>query len=202
MATPLPAHNGFFRRAGNSLETSWNDAPLSAAQIGLWVFLASISMLFAGFISAIFVRRTSLDWQPIAAPALLWFNTAVLLVSSAAIERTKTLVRGASWRTARTWLLLTTALGILFLAGQIAAWQELVARGIFLSGSPHSSFFYILTGAHAVHLIGGLAALLWLLARVRRTDRMAASQPALNLCATYWHFLDGLWIFLFVVLFL
>ncbi len=194
--------NGLTAFSANGSSNSWDEAPvLSAGQIGLWVFLASITMLFAGFTSAIFVRRTAADWQPMVAPGLLWLNTAFLLSSSITIERVRGFVRLGRWQSARVWLLGTTLLGVLFLAGQIAVWRELVARGVYLSGNPHSAFFYILTGAHAVHLAGGLAALAYLLARFRSASRNSASESSLKLCATYWHFLDGLWIYLFVVLF-
>lgn len=195
--------NGYVAFAGNASDRSWGESsPLAAGQIALWFFLASITMLFAGFTSAIFVRRTAADWQPISAPGVLWFNTALLLSSSFTMEHVRTLVRQQKWQAAKTWLLVTTVLGLLFLIGQIGAWRELVARGVYLASNPHSSFFYILTGAHAVHLMGGLIALAWLLARVWRGPSGASPHAALKLCATYWHFLDGLWIYLFVVLFM
>ncbi len=157
-----------------------------AGHLGLWFFLATVTMLFAGFTSAMLVRRTAADWQPLPVPPLLWINTGVLAVSSLTMERARRQARARSGSVAATALL-----GLLFLVGQVAAWRQLVAQGLFLSSNPHSSFFYILTGAHGVHLLGGLFALGYLLARRR----------GLNLCATYWHFLGALWIYLFAALF-
>lgn len=175
--------------------------PVDTRQLGLWAFLATVTMLFAGFTSAILVRRASTDWQPIPLPGLLWMNTAVLLLSSFTIERARALLGKERGREARAWLSITAALGLLFLFGQFGVWRHLVSLGVYLPSSPHSSFFYILTGAHAVHLLGGVLAMLYLLARVLLSASAPVRSSVINLCATYWHFVDGLWIYLFVVLF-
>ena len=162
--------------------------------LGLWFFLATVTMLFAGFTSAILVRRTAPDWQALPLPSLLWVTTTVLFASSLSLERTRTLARQGQLGLAKIWLAGTVTLGTLFLAGQVAAWQQLRDLGVFLPTNPHSSFFYILTGVHGAHLLGGLTVLGWLLARPVR-------ESSLKLGATYWHFLDGLWLFLFAMLF-
>ncbi len=175
--------------------------PLSTGQLGLWAFLATVTMLFAGFTSAILVRRAASDWQPIPLPGLLWLNTALLFSSSLTMERVRALAREERWKGLRMWLLVTALLGVLFLVGQVGAWRQLVARGVYLPSNPHSSFFYILTGVHGAHLLGGIFALVYLLVRVLPGRLIATRRTSLNLCATYWHFVDGLWIYLFVVLF-
>lgn len=162
--------------------------------LGLWFFLANVTMLFAGFTSAILVRRAMPDWQPLPLPPLLWVNTTVLFASSLTLERARTMARQNLLPQTRVWVLGTAVLGALFLSGQIGAWEQLRALGVFLPSNPHSSFFYILTGVHGAHLFGGLAALAYLVARPVR-------KGTLNLCATYWHFLDGLWLYLFIMLF-
>ena len=167
---------------------------VDAHRLGLWFFLATVVMLFAGFTSAILVRRTSADWQAIPLLPLLRWNTLVLLASSVTLERVRTLVRRDRRRQVRTWLAVTALLGVLFLAGQMGAWEQYRALGLFLSSNPHSSFFYILSGVHGAHLAGGLLGLGYLLARPGRVG-------AVNLCATYWHFLGGLWLYLLVMLF-
>ena len=187
-----------FERNGRG---SPEEQALTAGQVGLWLFLATVTMLFAGFTSAILVRRTAPDWQPIPIPELLWLNTGLLVSSSVTMERVRRLARQRQWNTMRSWLVATALLGLLFLTGQVAAWRQLVARGLYLSSNPHSSFFYILTGTHGVHLLGGLFALGYLLARYLPGSLEPARRTGLNLFATYWHFLDALWIYLFVVLF-
>lgn len=175
--------------------------PFNTAQLGVWALLATLSMLFAGFTSAYLVRRAGTDWQRISLPSILWFNTALLLSSSITLELGRACMR--RWRTnaVKGWLLATTTLGLAFLVGQLFAWQQLAAQGVYVPTSPHSSFFYMLTGVHGVHLLGGVLALFFALSRVWRT-RWSPDEPnAVNLCATYWHFVDGLWLYLFLLMF-
>lgn len=189
---------GFDGEEGGGREAT---LPLNTAQLGLWALLATLSMLFAGFTSAYLVRRAGADWQLISTPPILWLNTGLLLSSSITMELARASMR--RWRTdaLRRWLLATTLLGLAFLIGQLFAWRELAAQGIYVPTSPHSSFFYMLTGVHGVHLLGGILALCYMLSRVWRSSWMPAEPNALNLCATYWHFVDGLWLYLFLLLF-
>lgn len=175
--------------------------PFNTAQLGLWALLATLSMLFAGFTSAYLVRRAARDWQPISLPAILWFNTGLLVSSSITLEVARAYMR--RWRTEalKGWLLVTTLLGLGFLVGQLFAWKQLAAQGVYVPTSPHSSFFYMLTGVHGVHLLGGILALFFALGRVLRSRWSPAQPNALNLCATYWHFVDALWLYLLVLMF-
>lgn len=175
--------------------------PLNTAQVGLWALLGTLSMLFAGFTSAYLIRREGVDWRPLSTPPILWFNTALLFASSMTLEAARASVR--DWRTeaVKRWVLATTLLGLSFLFGQLLAWRQLAAQGVFLSTNPHSSFFYMLTGIHAAHLLGGIFALLYALNRVRRRGWAPTQPTAINLCATYWHFVDGLWVYLFFLIF-
>lgn len=175
--------------------------PGDPRRIGLWLFLGTLTMLFVGFTSAYVVRRTADDWAPITAPPLLWANGVVLVLSSVALEVSRRRLRGWDLPSTQRWFVSAGALGALFLAGQLVAWRELVARGVYLSSNPHSSFFYLLTGLHALHLVGGL---IWFTVSLWRLRRMAYTpgEDALGLFATYWHFLCVLWLYLFVLLFL
>jgi cytochrome c oxidase subunit 3 len=157
-------------------------------------------MLFIGFTSAYILRRASGDWRPLAAPPLLWVNTAALLLSSLTLERARRALRGWELPAAQGHFLATGLLGALFVAGQVLAWRSLAARGVYLASNPHSAFFYLLTGVHAVHLLGGLA---WFAAAYRRLRRFAypPGEDALRLFATYWHFLGALWAYLLLLLF-
>jgi len=170
------------------------------ARVGLLAFMGTVSMLFIGFTSAYILRRASSDWAPLAPPWLLFVNTAVLLTSSLAVEGARRSFRSLDMRRTSLWISATGVLGAAFLLGQVGAWRQLAAKGVFLASNPHSSFFYVLTGAHAVHLLGGLA---WFLVLARRTHRMALSPGGddLALFATYWHFLAGLWLYLVFLLF-
>lgn len=168
----------------------------------MWLFLATVCMLFAAFFSALLIRRAAADWIPIALPRVLWWNTVVLLASSATLEVGRRTVRKGKTASASGWLLLSIFLGASFLLGQLTAWRELVARGVYVPTSPHSTFFYIFTGVHAVHLLGGLFLLLYGVLALRGRGRRNGVGPGtlMNICATYWHFLGGLWIILFLAL--
>jgi cytochrome c oxidase subunit 3 len=170
------------------------------ARFGLWLFLGTITMLFVGFTSAYVVRRSSGGWLRIAPPALLWLNTAALLASSAMVEQARRRLRGWDLPGARLGLGLAGALGLLFVAGQLGAWRSLARQGVFLATSPHSSFFYLLTGLHAVHVLGGLVWFTVVFARLWRLT-LTPGEDGLGLFATYWHFLGALWVYLFLLLF-
>jgi cytochrome c oxidase subunit 3 len=174
--------------------------PLSPGNLALWVILATVTMLFAGFTSAYLIRRTAPDWVPVAAPGILRFSTLALLMSSAALESARAACGAGALTRARGLTLAGALLGMVFLASQIAAWRQLSANGIFLPISPHASFFYMLTGVHAVHVFGGLAAWGYVIAR-RWPRRGASIGDALSNTAAYWHVVTGVWIFLYVLLF-
>jgi cytochrome c oxidase subunit 3 len=167
-------------------------------RLGLYAFLGTVTMLFIGLTSAYMVRRASPDWQPIRGPELLWLNTAVLLASSATLEGARRRLRAAGGFGARPRLIATGVLGALFVAGQLLAWRALAAQGVFLASNPHSSFFYLLTGLHGLHLLGGLA---WFAAVAARAARGTLRLDGLSLFATYWHFLGALWIYVVLLLF-
>jgi cytochrome c oxidase subunit 3 len=191
---PPPPEGGDDRRDGAG------GAAIDVTRFGLLAFLGTLSMLFIGFTSAYMVRRASGDWQPLSAPAVVWLNTAVLLASSMTLELARR--RQRDWRLSAVqgWVAATGALGALFVAGQLAAWRALARQGIFLATNPHSSFFYMLTGIHGLHLLGGLIWFAVVLSRVRRLA-YTPGEDGLGLFATYWHFLDGLWLYLAVLLF-
>jgi cytochrome c oxidase subunit 3 len=150
-----------------------------AAQTLLFAFLATVVMLFAGFTSAWLIRRTGSDWGRLELSPLAYVNTAVLLVSSFTLE----LARGRNRR--RHALALTLALGLAFLAGQVALWRALSSAGTFVTGTPQGAFLFLLSAVHGLHLLGGLAALAWI----------ALRRSAPRLAAVYWHFLALTWLY-------
>lgn len=173
-------------------------------RIGMWVAMASILMLFTALTSAYIVRAASGgDWQPLSMPAILLLSTALLVVSSGTLETARRKVKAETGRNT-TWLYVTLVLGLAFLGSQLIAWRQLAKQGIYVSSHPHSAFFYLLTATHGLHLVAGLLALTYVTIRVGSAkDKLSTkkSQAATDALALYWHFMDVLWIYLFVLLF-
>ncbi len=169
----------------------------------VWVFMASISMTFAAFTSALIVRQGgALDWRHLRLPWILYLNTAVLLVSSVTLEISRRQVAAfmaGRIANAATWLNVTLGLGLLFVAGQFRAWLQLRAQGLYLATNPSSSFFYLFTAAHGLHLLGGLGGLLRVILKLKTH---ALRRSTLDATARYWHFMDVLWVYLLVLLWL
>lgn len=184
-------------------------SPATPAQTGVWVGIAAITMSFAAYSSALIVRQgANPDWLHFTLPPILFFNTLVVLASSVTLYMARPRSRakadpagsGAAVDTPHlTWLYVTILLGFLFLAGQILAWRNLAAQGLTLASSPSSSFFYLLTAMHGLHLLGGLAALVYVAYRVRRSSAVRAVS-AYKAASLYWHFMTVLWLYLFAML--
>ena len=176
--------------------------PVSKGQLGVWILLTAVIMLFAGLSSAYIVLRGVPAWQNIQLPSLLWPNTAVLLLSSVAMEFSKRSARRNQLERMKQWLAASALLGSMFLVGQVAAWRQLVRAGVYLPSTLQSSFFYVITGVHGFHLLGGVIALTFVLGKALKNRLTAFNHEPLKLCATYWHFMDALWVYLFVLLLL
>jgi cytochrome c oxidase subunit 3 len=169
----------------------------ATANTGVWVGIAAITMSFAALTSALVVRQgAGSDWEHFQLPPILFLNTLVLLGSSVTMHRSR---RQAAASGALPWLYVTLTLGLLFVAGQVVAWRYLAAQGLFLATSPSSAFFYVFTALHAAHVLGGLVGLSYTVVRLRARDD-AASHRVLATAAVYWHFMDGLWLYLLLVL--
>jgi len=169
---------------------------------GIALGIVSILMFFMALASAFLVRRgTSGDWIPVHLPTLLWLNTLALIASSFTLERARRLLSRLNLSGFRKLWTVTTGLGALFLIGQLVAWRQLVAQGVFMASNPASSFFYIFTAAHGLHLLGGVGALLYVLVRKFENTRIALPTAA-EIASYYWHFMDGLWVFLLALLYL
>jgi cytochrome c oxidase subunit 3 len=164
--------------------------------------LAGIVMFFMALTSSFLVRKgLGSDWLSFALPRVLWINTLVLLASSVTIQEALRRIRRGDKAGFRQWWTYTTALGLLFLAGQLAAWRQLASQGVFLSTNPSSSFFYLLTALHGLHLAGGILALGYVRWRPWQRSRIRQVTAA-GMASIYWHFMDGLWIFLLALLYL
>jgi len=175
--------------------------PERTYRLGMWFALTGIVMLFAAFTSALVVRRgMSFDWVPVRVPRVLWLNTFVLMASSLTLELSRRSLRTGAPREFTRWLSATLVLGLGFLAGQLIAWRELASRGVYLASNPGSSFFYVLTAAHGIHLLGGVVALGYVVLRARRIAFGEVRRTPVDVTAIYWHFMDALWIYVFFVL--
>ena len=182
------------------------------SQTGVWVAVSAIAMSFAALTSALVVRQGSgADWQRFALPRILYLDTLILIASSYTLELARkrfaactslTSDDGAQARALRSdglyWLNITLTLGLFFVAGQVLAWQRLASQGLFLATSPSSSFFYLLTAMHGLHLLGGVLGLVYVGYRLRHNARNA--QTSLGTAAVYWNFVDLLWVYLLLVI--
>jgi cytochrome c oxidase subunit III len=172
------------------------------SQTGVWVAVSAIAMSFAALTSALVVRQASgADWQRFALPRILYLDTVILIASSYTLElaRKRFAAGVAALRSSGLyWLNITLTLGLFFVAGQVLAWQRLASQGLFLATSPSSSFFYVLTALHGLHLLGGVFGLIYVGYRLRHNARNA--QTSLGTAAVYWHFVDLLWVYLLIVI--
>ncbi len=169
--------------------------------IGVAIAIVAILMFFMALASAFLIRKGTGGWVPVRIPGLLWVNTAILLTSSATLEMARKRLAKSDLRGFRRFWQVTTILGVLFLAGQLVAWRILAGQGIYLATNPASSFFYIFTGAHALHLLGGVCALLYVAWRSFDQAKVSRSVAA-EVASYYWHFMDALWLFLLALLYL
>ncbi len=170
--------------------------PVPTARLGLWLFLAVATLLFSALMSAYIIRMGYPDWQPLPEPGLLWVNTGFLLFASGALQRAVRAARRGDGRGVRQGLALGGGLGGLFLLGQLVAWRQLAALGYFVAHGPASSFFYLITALHGLHLLGGIGAWARVMARASR-EETARVRLAVELIASYWHFLLVVWLVLF-----
>jgi len=195
---PAPPIEGGWGDGGSNPEGRGSSR--GALFTGIYCLMAATTMVFAAFTSAMVVRRgMSGDWVTTYKPEILWANTAVLLLSSAALELARRALRARARDRFNLWWTVGTILGVLFLGGQAMAWRELQLKGVFLATNPSAAFFYILTAAHAAHLVGGVSALAWVDTQALRLRLGPAKRTAIDVSALFWHFLDVLWLYLMVL---
>jgi cytochrome c oxidase subunit III len=179
------------------------------ARVGLWVFLAVVTSFFALFATAYLMRMSPQlvqgvdlrDWRPIAEPRILLVNTLLLAAGSAGLQVATSALRRSKFERAGRGLLLGGLFAIAFLVGQCLAWRQLQAAGYYASANPANAFFYVLTGLHALHLLGGLVVWARALARMSRgSATLEATRLSVELCTVYWHYLLAIWVVLFGLL--
>jgi cytochrome c oxidase subunit 3 len=181
-------------------------AGLPAERVGLWVFLAVVTSLFSLFTIMYAERSTFPDWRPLPDPQILWVNTIFLVLGSVAFQRARGAANHDNLAGVKVNLTAGGVFTIVFLVGQVLAWRQMSAAGYFLATNPANTFFYLITGLHGLHLLGGL----WVWAKTtsrvwRRLESLNVTQIAsvrlsVQLCSVYWHFLLLLWLGLFYLL--
>lgn len=168
---------------------------------GMAIGIVSVLMFFMALASAFLVRKGSPDWVAVHIPAILWINTLVLVASSGTLEVARARLGRSDVQGFKDFWRVTTVLGLIFLIGQVVAWRILVKEGIYLASNAASSFFYIFTGAHGLHLLGGVAALIYVAKRNFEQSKVTRAVAA-EVTSYYWHFMDALWLFLLALLYL
>jgi cytochrome c oxidase subunit 3 len=178
----------------SSLEDS-SKKPPGTYHVALITLCGSIFAFFAALVIAYIWRsQTPPYWVPVKIPDVLWLSTGLILASSATFEIARRFYGKGEWRVASRLLLITATVGAAFVASQLTAWRKLVEQGAYLMENPHGSFFYLFTGLHAAHLIGGMIALFYVVLGSNRRRELV------DVVAYYWHFLSVLWLALFGVL--
>jgi cytochrome c oxidase subunit 3 len=196
---PPPIDTGW---GGGGDGSEGRGADRRASFTGLFVGLAACTMVFAALTSAFVVRRglsDMNDWVPIHKPGILFWNTGILLLSSFVLDLSRRSLKAGERARFNLWWTIATALGVLFLAGQAYAWYLLGQAGLFIWTNPASSFFYVFTAAHAAHILGGVGALVYVEVQALRLRLGPAKRTWIDVTAIFWHFLDGLWLYLMVL---
>jgi cytochrome c oxidase subunit 3 len=166
----------------------------------MWLFIVSIVMLFAAFTSAYLVRKAEGNWVEFNLPDLFYYSTGVLIASSVSMHAALIAAKKDQFNALRLSISITFVLGLLFLVMQYYGWSQLVEMNVYFVGNPSGSFVYVFSGLHGLHLISGLVVLLVALVAAFRLKINAKALTQIKICSTYWHFLDALWVYLFLFL--
>ena len=169
-------------------------------KFAMWLFMVSVLMLFAAFTSAYVVKQSDGVWLDFALPALFDYTSVIIVLSSISMHWAVIAAKRNEIKRIRLALGITFVLGFAFLIGQYMAWGELVDDGVYFVGNAAGSFLYVLTGVHGVHLISAVIFLIYVLVAAFQYKIHSKSLLQLEICATYWHFLGGLWLYLYLFL--
>lgn len=171
-------------------------------KFALWLFIVTVVMIFAALTSAYIVRQSEGNWLEFDLPQTLYITSGIIFLSSITMQWSYAAARRDNIKALRIAMLITAILGVAFLAGQLMSWEDLVAMDVYFVGNPAGSFLYVLTGLHAVHLVSGVIFLILVTINAFRYKVHSKSMDQIEMCTTYWHFLDGLWLYLFLFLLL
>ena len=173
---------------------------MNPRKFALWLFMITVVMIFAALTSAYIVRQGEGNWMLFKLPLELWVTSGIILLSSATMHWGYLSAKKDELEKVKIAISLTTLLGIAFLVGQVYVWNALVEQSVFFVGNPSGSFLYVLSGLHGLHLVSGVIFLIIVLISTLKYKVHSKNLNQLQMCATYWHFLDALWIYLFVFL--
>lgn len=168
----------------------------------LWLFIVSISMLFAALTSAYMVRKSEGNWLNVEMPTLFWISSAIILISSLTMHLAVRSAGKDDFSKLKTWISLTLILGLGFLITQYMGWSELVTSNVYFVGNPAGSFVYVFSGLHGLHIVSGIVFLAIIFYLVLAQKVHSKNMNSIQMCASFWHFLDGLWLYLFTFLLL
>lgn len=191
-----PGGNGW--RGGDRSKRKFSPATY---RITMWVVLAAIVMMFAA-LSSVYIMSSEEERRPVAMPKMFLVSTVLILVSSWTFQRAKRSLQAEQPRAHLRWLLVTLALGFGFLVSQLVGWRELTRAGVYFASHPRSTFFYLVTGLHGAHLIGGIGLVIYLVFRNRRVPASHGEENKTwtGIVGLYWHTMDGIWLWLFLLL--
>ena len=172
-----------------------------SSRVALICFLGSITALFSLFFVAYVGRMAYGDWRVLPEPPLLWINTAVLIISSILFQKAKNLANKFMFKNAKYYLMAAGLTAVLFIAGQFKVWNELTSYGYFVDSNASFAFFYMLTGLHMFHMLGGLVVWTWAMTQINKTDLSYRKlKSTIGSTAIYWHYLLAIWLVLFCIL--
>lgn len=171
-------------------------------KFAMWLFVASVGMLFASLTSAYIVRQAEGNWLYFNLPDLLYWTSVVIVLSSVTMQMAFHAAKKDMLERVKILVSITMVLGIIFLVGQVMAWGQLVAQSVYFVGNPSGSFLYVLTGLHGLHIVSAIIYLILVLVAAYRFKIHSRSLAMIEMCTTYWHFLGGLWLYLFIFLLL
>jgi cytochrome c oxidase subunit 3 len=175
---------------------------MNPKKFGMWLFLGSVMMLFMSITSAYIVRQAEGNWLYFELPSLFYITSVIIVLSSATMQWAYFAIKKDNASTAKMMIVITSILGVSFLVGQFLGWKQLVANSIYLVGNPSGSFLYIITGLHGLHIVSAVIFLLIMLTSILKGKVHSGSMTKMEMCTTYWHFLGGLWLYLFIFLLL
>lgn len=173
---------------------------MNPSKFMIWLFIVSIAMLFAALTSAYIVKQSGGEWLNFNLPGMFWITSIIIIVSSITMQLALRSAKADRFERLKMYLIITTILGLTFLIGQYQSWKQLVEMDVYFVGNPAGSFLYVLTGLHAVHIISGLIYLLIVIVSTFKLKIHSRSLIRIEMCTTYWHFLGGLWLYLFLFL--